>query len=319
MTRRPLPFLACVLAGCGAEALPETGAARGERVEFVTVDTATAVVPLVIPAQVYVEHDAFVYARSLGIVESVRADVGDRVRAGQVLAQLEHADQDIALADAEAAHDAARRTADRFRELAGTGAVSRADSELAVTSERRTALRVRQARRDLELTRITAPFAGLVAQRRVRVGQLLDDLDTLFRITALAPLKVSIQIPEHAGTVAPGDSARVVAPGREPVPAVVDRVAPTVDAASGTREVILRLAARSGLHPGMAVDVRVGGTSRTVLAIPRSFLLEDQYVLVWEDERQVLRTVTPGSLLPDGRLEIASGLAPGERLVRRLP
>jgi hypothetical protein len=43
---------------------------------------------------------------------------------------------------------------------------------------------------------------------------------------------------------------------------------------------------------------------------------EQGYVLVWEGGRPVLRAVSLGAPLPDGRLEVTGGLAPGERLVR---
>lgn len=303
--------------GCGGDALPETGSETEMPAGVVVAETVTTTVPLLLPAQLYVEHDAFVFARSLGIVEAVRADVGDRVRRGAVLADLEDEDQTIAAAQAEAAWETARRTAERMRELLESGAVSQAEADSAALAARRAELALRQARRDLTLTRVVAPFDGVVAQRRVRVGQLVEELDTLFRVTALAPLKVSVHVPEQAMTVAPGDSVEIRVPGRESVAAVVDRVAPTVDPASGTREVVARLPRRGDLMPGTAVEVRVGGEPRSVLAIPRDLLLEDRYVLVWEDGRSVLRAVTPGAVLPDGRLEIVAGLAPGERLVRR--
>jgi hypothetical protein len=53
-----------------------------------------------------------------------------------------------------------------------------------------------------------------------------------------------------------------------------------------------------------------------VIAVPRAAIAEEGYVLVWENGRSALRAVTLGADLGDGRVEVVSGLAPGERLVR---
>ena len=89
-------LLIALVIGCGREpattrtALPiETGSLGAENKPFVTADTATIQVPLALPSQLYVEHDATVYARSGGIVQSILVDLGSKVAAGQTLAHLE--------------------------------------------------------------------------------------------------------------------------------------------------------------------------------------------------------------------------------------
>ncbi len=300
--------------GCGGEAVPETVDRALTPASLISVDTATVTVPLLLPAQLYVEHDAYVYARSTGVVEAVHVDIGDRVRKGQVLAQLESEDQAIALADAEASSANAERLVWRFRELAVSGAVSVADSEQAELDAQRSALRVRQARRDYDLTRTEAPFNGVVTARTVRLGRLVEAFDPLFRVTALRPLRASVQLPEQAGMIDPGSVAQVIALDGTVVEATVERVSPTLDPASGTREVILRVDGQSGLPPGANVKVRLGAAPRTVLLIPAAAITEDGFVLVWENDRTVLRAVTLGAALEDGRVEVLGGLAFGERL-----
>lgn len=319
---RPASGAAVVLSlslglACGGDAVPETTPASEPNVPLATVDTATVAVPLMLAAQLYVEHDAYVYARSTGIVEAVLVDIGDRVRKGQVLARLENEDQEIALEDAQASHENAQRLLARVRELAGTGAVTVADSEQAELDARRAGLQVRQARRDYDLTRAVAPFSGVVTARTVRLGRFVEEFDPLLRVTALRPLRASVQLPEQAGAVEPGTATVVIALDGRVVEATVQRVSPIVDATSGTREVIVQLAAGSGLEPGASVHVRIGAEPRRVVLIPADAISEDGYVLVWENGRTTLRAVTVGATLEDGRLEVVSGLAFGERL--RLP
>jgi len=64
------------------------------------------------------------------------------------------------------------------------------------------------------------------------------------------------------------------------------------------------------------VAVRLGAERRRIVAIPRGAIAEAGYVLVWENGRTVLRAVTLGAELANGQVEVVSGLAPGERVVR---
>ncbi|HEU4953807.1 MAG TPA: biotin/lipoyl-binding protein, partial [Gemmatimonadales bacterium] len=98
-------FLLACLAACGGSkdtARPpvETATSSPDPASLVVADTVTVELPLSLPAQLYVEHDAALYARSAGIIEAIQADLGSRVEAGQVLVRLESADQEIALAQA---------------------------------------------------------------------------------------------------------------------------------------------------------------------------------------------------------------------------
>ena len=249
------------------------------------------------------------------MVESLLVDLGSEVRAGDLLARLENADQAIALQQADVAHETARRDVERMRQLAQTHMISAADSEKSELDFRRADLARAQARRNLELTRIVAPFAGVVAARSgVRAGRLVAPGDSLFRVTALAPLRVVVHVPEAAaGNLAVGASAWVAGQGGT-VRASVIRAAPGVDPSSGTREFVLELESGTAMRPGASVAVRLGGERRRLIAVPAAAVTDSGYVLVWQDGRTTLRAVTLGARLPDGRVEVVAGLVAGERV-----
>lgn len=288
-------------------------------VSLVTVDTLTVEVPLSLPAQLYVEHDAAIYARSQGVVESILVDLGTRVSAGQPLARLESADQSIALAQARDRHDDAVVQAERQRALKTAGVVTQADSERVELNLRAAVLALQKAQRDYDLTRIVAPFSGVVTGRTARIGRLAADGDSLFHLTALSPVLASVRLPEaSAFGVKLGAEADVLGPRGEQARARVVRGSPVIDPASGTREVILQLVGGDRLPPGSAVTVRMGRETRRVVAVPREAIGEG-YALVWDADRTSLRQVTLGSELPGERVEVVSGLAPGEKVVRGGP
>jgi RND family efflux transporter MFP subunit len=294
-----------------------TLAAAADPASLVTVDTVTVELPLSLPAQLYVEHDAAIYARSSGVVESVLVDLGGRVADGQLLARLENTDQTIALEQARDRHDDAVVQAERQRALKSAGVVTQADSERVELELRQAALTLRKAQRDFDLTRIVAPFGGVVTGRTARVGRLVEAGDSLFHVTALAPVLASVRVPEaSAFGVKLGAEAGVVGPRGEQARARVVRASPVIDPASGTREVVLQLVAGDRMPPGSSVTLKLGTERRRVVAIPRE-AVDQGYALVWEEERASLRQVTTGGELPGDRVEIVSGLEPGERVVRR--
>jgi RND family efflux transporter MFP subunit len=320
--RRALNAVVCaigsvaLLTNCGGEVVPETQThAAGALTPFHVADSTAASIPVELPGQLYVEHDAAVVARTEGIVDSVYVDLGRWVKEGQLLAKLESIDQEIARDQARQAANNARRVFERARELALSGHVAPADSELASYDYEKAALQLRQAERDYELTRVTAPFAGVVTARHIRRRRHVTQGDSLFQVTALAPLLVSVRVPEGLLNSDPSEAAvEVVGADGGRHPARVLRASPVYDAASGTREIVLRVGPKSGLKPGARVTVRLGASPRPVLAIPREYLADQGYVLVVEQDRTVMRQVSAGAELPDGRVAIESGLTAGERL-----
>jgi RND family efflux transporter MFP subunit len=321
MKRIPLLLLLAACAGQKTDAPPveETAAASEAEAGLVTADTATVERPLALPAQLYVEHDAAIYARSMGVIEAILVDLGGRVAAGQLMARLESADQTIALEKARDRHANSKLQLDRQRALKTAGVVTQADSERVELEFREAELVLRQAQRDYDLTRVVAPFAGVVTSRTARIGRLVESGDSLFRLTALAPVLAAVRVPETpAFGVRLGDEADVVGPRGEEARAKVVRASPVIEAASGTREVVLQLVGGDRLPPGSSVTVKLGSEVRRVVAVPREAIGEG-YALVWDADRTTLRQVTVGGPLPGDRVEIVNGLAPGEKLVRAGP
>jgi membrane fusion protein, multidrug efflux system len=286
-----------------------------------TADTTTVGVPLSLPSQLYVEHDATIYARSPGIVQSILVDLGGQVTKGQLMARLESADQRIALNQARERLENTRQNLERQRALKAAGVVTQADSERVEFEHRETVLALAKAQRDYDMTLITAPSSGVVTGRTARLHRLVNSGDSLFRLTALKPVLATIHVPEaYAAGISVGSEAEIVGMSGVRGKANVIRASPIVDAASGTREMVLQLnPGHRTLPPGASVTVRLGSDRRQVVAIPRSAVGKDGYVLVWQGDRTTLRAITRGSELPDGLVEVIGGLAPGERVLRTGP
>jgi membrane fusion protein, multidrug efflux system len=300
----------------------ETGSVGETSVAAIaTADTATVQVPLALPSQLYVEHDATIYARSAGIVESILVDLGSQVTAGQPVARLESVDQGIALDQAKEKYSNARQMVERQRALKAAGVVTDADSERMEFENREALLALRKAQRDYDLTRIVAPFAGVVTGRTARLHRLVSSGDTLFRLTALRPVLAAVHVPEpSAAGISVGSDAIVVTLAGITTGAKIIRASPVIDPASGTREMILQLTTGGPrLTPGTTVTVRLGSQRRQVVAIPRSAVAQDGYAMVWADDRTTLRPLTLGSELDGDRIEVVSGLAPGEKVLRTAP
>jgi len=291
----------------------------------VVADSSAVTAPLALAAQLYVERDAVVAARTAGVLQSIAVDLGSEVAAGAPVARIESAAQELAVAHADAAQEATRRTLERLRALLAARGVTPAEVEQSELAARQAGVAAREARRQLALTRVTAPFGGVVTARSARAGQLVAAGDTLLRIAEHGPLLARVRVPEAFADLRPGDAATVVGLRGVWAAARVTRLAPAIDPASGTREVVVQLAevpnaGAAAMLPGASVEVRLGRQERRVLAVPRGAVRPGGWVLVVDGDRSTLRSVATGDSIAGDRVEVVRGLSAGERVaVGRMP
>lgn len=327
--------ISLALAGCGRGEAPgeaqaaETGAdgEAGERkVEAVPVEVAAvAKRPIAATysgtANLEAPAEAQVVAKTSGVLLQLLAEEGDQVKAGQVLARI---DPDRPRLEMERARATMRKLENNYRrsqELLASELVSAEASEQIRFDLEAARAAYGLARLELSYTNIVAPIDGVIAQRSVKQGNLIQLNSSLFRIVDGSRLEAVLNVPERdLAVMKPGLSVRMVAdamPGRV-FEGSVDRVSPVVDGGSGTFRVVTRFEGEEGLRPGMFGRLEVVYDQRAdALTVPRAALIEDAgetAVYAVRDGRAVRVPIEVGHL--SGELaEVREGLDEGEQVV----
>ena len=294
---------------------------------------------LCLPAEVRPLAEAAIYARANGYIKKYCADLGSRVREGDLLAEIDtpELNQEILqaraqLAQARAALNLARTTAARWSELLKTGSVSEqdaaekgADFELKSANADAAAANVRRLEELQSFQRVVAPFAGVITARSVDVGQLIaaGGGHELFHLADVATLRVFVRVPESmAGLVAAGEAAELSVAG-QPGHVFPVRVARTAGAiSSDSRTLLVELAVdnpKGELLPGSFAQVRFLQAGQSVaLTIPANALLfraeGPQVGLVDAGGRVQLRSVTLGRDFGT-TLEVLNGVTATDRVI----
>jgi membrane fusion protein, multidrug efflux system len=318
-------------------------------VSTVSPTRAPATQDLLLPGAVTPWADASIYARTSGYIQHWNADIGAHVKAGQTLAQIDTPELDAELqqaradeATAQANYRFASSTAQRWQTMLQTQSVAQQDAD-AKTSDAAAKLAALQAAQAAQANvarlselvayqNVTAPFDGVITVRNVEVGALVTaggspGLATmpgeLFHIEQTDRLRVYVDVPQD-------DASRVTAgtpvwlttqqyPGRR-FAATVARDANAIDPVSRTLRVEVDVDNRDGaLLPGAYAQVHLALTTATpALELPVSALLfrpDGVTIAVVDAQNKVaLRKVTIGRDFGT-RVEIATGLAPGERVI----
>src|SRR5690606_16744743 len=136
------------------------------------------------------------------------------------------------------------------------------------------------AKLELSYTDIVAPISGVVAQRSVKVGNLIQLNSTLFRIVDTSRLEATLNVPEREiATMRTGApvTMQVDALGGAAFEGRIERISPVVDAGSGTFRVVCGFLPDARLRPGMFGRIGVVFDQREgVLTVPRIALLEGE-------------------------------------------
>ena len=225
-----------------------------------------------------------------GMVVSLHKDVGDAVKRGDLLAVVENVTLDASASRTRAEVKRLQTRLAELQALEAKGAASRVEVEDVAWQLTEARSRAREASRSFGETRITAPFAGVIASRDVNVGDMASPSNRVFQVVNLDGLHVRANLPERdVGRLKLGQPARLVSaydPGIFDT-ARVTRISPVIDANTGTFQAILQLnPGPATLRPGQFVRIELEVDRREdVLVAPRSAVVyEDGAPLLWRVE-----------------------------------
>jgi RND family efflux transporter MFP subunit len=326
------------------------GTAPKPALTVTTVRPASARIPLRLPANgtVTAWQEAIIGSELSGLrLTEVRANVGDRVRAGQVLAtfalesvQAEVAQTRASVAEAEASAADAAGNAAKARTLQASGALSDQQINQYQTQEKTARARLEAARATLAVqqvrlrqTRLLAPDDGVVSSRTATAGTVVGAGTELFRIIRGGRLEWRAEVTAtELGRLAVGMPAAIVASNGVQVAGRVRMIAPTVDAQTRSALVYVDLPSVTGpiagdaSQPPRTAPVRAGMFARgefdlgasTALTVPQqAVVVRDgfSYVFAMAEGSRVRQVkVQIGRRLAD-RLEVVGGLAPEAEIV----
>jgi RND family efflux transporter MFP subunit len=235
-----------------------------------------------------------IYARSTGFVRALNVDLGDQVKAGQVVAELEapELDEDVRrsrarLEEAEANVLLAQSASARAQRLAEQGVSSKQQAEEALSRKTTAEASVMTAKADAVrfaalkgFTRVLAPFSGVITKRFVEGGGLVASAQApLFELAQVNALRVTVDVPQWLATeVLPGTPVKIDTVQGLPTP-----VAATVTRTSG------------------ALDSNTRVLRAEIAVSPAESLMANGYVRVtFELERPSTTVTIPASALSVG-------------------
>lgn len=293
---------------------------------------------LTLPATLRGYSETQIYARANGYVKHWHKTIGDKVKQGDLLAEIDVPELEQELVQARAVHnqvkarlELARTTLQRWSQLNDTDGAPlqeyeekratflQAEADLAAASAN-----VKRLENIEGYRRVVAPFTGVITRRSIDVGSLIAaGSQELFSLTQTDPLRLNVWVPQvYADDIKAGQEVSVKPPDKQSkaLTATVERVAGALDPVSRSRqaEIVLKNT-DARLLPGSYVEITVNVATKTApLIAPANVLVIDQsgkhVVVVDKDKKIVFRPVQLGRDF--GReIEIVEGIEVSDLLV----
>jgi RND family efflux transporter MFP subunit len=320
-----------------AQALPS--------VKLITPATTGGQAVLQLPGRLQAYMSAPIYARVDGYLKSWKSDIGARVKAGDLLAEIETPDLDqqliqarASLASAKANAQLAKTTAERWGSMLDSDSVSRqeVDEKSGDLATKSALVNAAQAAVDRLLAlkafaRVVAPFDGTVTARSTDVGALITagggTRPELFEVSDTRKLRLYVNVPQnYVPAVTAGTKATITVPehpGKNFL-GEVELSANSVNPLSGTTLMQLLVDNRAGeLLAGGYANVQLDVSGRAaVLSVPSSALVFDaaglSLAVLDAHDKVVVRPVTVSRDLGSS-VEIGSGISASDRVIDSPP
>ena len=324
------------------------------RVEVVVPKVLTSDHPVVLSGSIRALEETVIYPRADGYIKSWLVDIGDKVKAGQVLAvietpeldqQLDQARAQLAQAEAgvtqaSANHEFSKTNLERFQQLVPAGVASQQDldksrAQSLVDAAGVTVAKANVAVQEANMRRLTqlksfanvrAPFAGTITSRTVDRGALVSagNGTPLFKVAATDPARVLIQVPQDVAAGIQTDLDAKVSmrefPGRT-FEGKVTHSAGALDPVTRTMLVEVRVPnPKNELLAGMYSEVALTlPSSHRVLELPATALMNDsrglRVAIVDEQSRLHLQAVVI-ERDAGATIQVSSGITATDRIVK---
>jgi RND family efflux transporter MFP subunit len=265
-------------------------------------------------------------------LEEVRANVGDVVTKGQLLARYnedsmraELAQLEAGVAEASAAVEKARLDAESANQLESSGALSRQEIRAVRTQASIAEARLTSAKamRDAQLlrlryARVVAPDAGVISARTASVGAVASPGSELFRLIRGGRLEWRAEVrADILPRLKRGTLAQVQLPDGSHIEGTVRQVAPNVATDTLNAVVYVDLPAHNKLAAGMFISGDFQLPESPVLAVPESVLVfrnNSRYVMLVDQELRVHETKVEVGRRRNKDVEILAGIDPAARI-----
>ena len=336
------------------EASTQTETQATTRLNVIAAKVVASDRAIVLPGSAQPLEETIIYARANGYTRRWLVDIGDKVKEGDLLAEIDtpELDQELeqahaqlaqfraSIAQANANRDFSKSTFERYKQLTSAGLASQQDldqrraqslvDEANVgVSQANTAAQEANIRRLTQLksfARVVAPFGGTITQRTIERGALVTsgNATPLYKIAATDPMRVLVQVPQNvAPSVKTGTTVKVSVreyPTRA-FDGVVSRSAGALDSATRTMNTVVRVPNPNGeLLAGMYAQVALTlPTPHRVLEVPSTALVNDAKgvrVAIVDGENKIRFVPIVIERDTGATIEISSGLEGNERIVK---
>ncbi len=311
--------VACALAFASCGNKDNTALDKVEELPRVTVDVAhrqDVAQTKVYTATVEAENINNISPSAPNRIKSIKADVGDRVHKGQILADLDFANADQLKINLDQTEREYKRACELLKIGAGTQqTVDQLKAQLDATRS--------QYNNMMENTVLRSPINGIVTARNYDPGDMTGNLPIL-TVGQLSPVvKVMINVSENdMATLKTGMPVSIVfdAFGDETFNGTVKRIYPTVDTATRTFQVEVQIAnPKEKIKPGMFARVTIDLGSKANVVVPDRAIVKqtgsgNKYVFVLKGNKVSYNRVELGQRI-DTSYELLSGIEDGDTVV----
>ncbi len=324
--------MALLLVGCSKEKV-EKKVEVVRPVKTMTVQTGTVSFTHGFPGKVRASKRSELSFKVSGPLVDLPVEEGQKVKKGDLIAQIQKRDFQTALDEAKARNLEAEKQFRRYKELYAKKQVSRADYDRYRAARDVARAKLEDARNALKDTSLLAPFDGVIAKRFVENFQKVQAKEPIVNLQDITRIEILVNVPELLMADLRGEKELEIQasfetiPGKE-FPLTVKEYSTQADPATQTYQVVTLMdqPAEANILPGMTAMVKAtrgqkSGSADQAIIIPAIAVMDEPgdqpYVWVLDKEKSTVHrvNVTIGSLEGSKNIFVKEGLKGGETIV----